>query len=416
MEGCFRTGGILKDYLTMGDVVLDNKRVLVRVDFNSPMDANGNILDDRRIKSHLDTLRSLEHSRVVLMSHQSRPGKKDYTTLEVHAKLATELLGRKVTYEDDMLGSCARSAIESLERGDILLLENTRFYAEETMNRTSEEHAKSHIVKRLSPLFDLFVNDAFSVSHRSHCSVVGFTEVLPSVAGILMDREITALDKGLKGHKHPTIFALGGAKADDSIKVIHNALPRKIAERILTSGVVAIVFLMANGIDVGNINRKFIEDQKYADQIPIASRLLKEYPGKIALPVDVAMNKNGERLEVGVDRIPEDLSIADIGRETIANYSRELMDAEVSVFRGPAGIFELEKFGYGTGELLKAATRSAYSIAGGGHTLAVIDQLGLGSEFSHLSMGGGASITYLSGVPLPGIEALKMAASRTCKD
>jgi len=406
---------IEKDYLTMGDVVLDNKRVLVRVDFNSPMGPKGNILDDRRIKSHLDTLRSLEHSRVVLMSHQSRPGKKDYTSLEAHAKLATELLGREVTYEDDIFSSCARNAIKSQEPGEILLLENTRFYAEEMMNRSPEEHAKSQMVKKLSPLFDLFINDAFSVSHRSHCSVVGFTEVLPSVAGILMDREITALDKGLKSHEHPAIFVLGGAKANDSVKVILDVLKRGGADKILTTGVVATVFMMAMGIDVGEVNRKFIEDQKYLDQISIASKLLKEYSDKICLPNDVALNNDGERVEVRADKIKGDLPIADIGLETIAKYSKILEEARLSVFHGPAGVFELEKFRLGTEELLKAATKSSYSIAGGGHTLAVIDRLGLESKFSHVSMGGGASITYLSGEPLPGIEALKNFAARSRK-
>jgi phosphoglycerate kinase len=406
---------MLKDYLTMGDVVLDNKRVLVRVDFNSPMDAKGNILDDRRIKSHLGTLRSLDHSRVVLMSHQSRPGKKDYTTLEAHSKLATELLGREVAYKDDLFSSCARDAVKSLEEGEILLLENTRFYAEEMMNLTSEEHAQSHMVKKLSPLFDLFVNDAFSVSHRSHCSVVGFTEVLPSVAGILMDREIMALDKGLKIHDHPTIFALGGTKADDSIKMILNTLKRDAADKILTSGVVAIVFMIANGTDVGDVNRKLIQDQNYSDLIPIASKLLKQYPGKIAVPEDVALDKDGERVEVKVNKIPNDLAISDIGLETIADYSTQLKAAHVSVFHGPTGIFELEKFRTGTEELLKAATKSIYSIAGGGHTSATIDQLGLESKFSHVSMGGGASIIYLSGEPLAGIEALKKAAVRSVK-
>src|SRR5512133_1763615 len=193
---------VKKDYLTVSDFALDNKRILVRVDFNSPMDANGDILDDRKIKSHLDTLRSLEHSRVVLMSHQGRPGDKDYTTLEAHAKLATGLLGREVIYEDDIFSSCARNAIKSLKQGEVLLLENTRFYAEENMERAPEEQAKSQMVQKLYPLFDLFINDAFSVSHRSQCSVVGFTEVLPSVAGTLMDKEITALDKGLRYHEH----------------------------------------------------------------------------------------------------------------------------------------------------------------------------------------------------------------------
>ena len=405
----------MKDYLTMDDVILDNKRVLVRVDFNSPMDPSGNILDDKRIKSHLDTLRALEDCRVVLMAHQSRAGKKDYTTLEAHARQATRLLRRDVVYIDDIFGSHAREAIKSLVPGEVILLENTRFYAEENMNRTPADHAKSHMVKKLAPLFDLFINDAFAVSHRSHCSVVGFTEVLPSIAGILMDKEITALDKGMKGNEHPTVFSLGGTKADDSIKVTKNVLGRGGADKILTSGVVATVFMMAAGIDVGDANRKFVEDQEYLEQIPIAAKLLREYPGKIAMPVDVALNKNGERVEVAVDTLPTDLPIADIGLETIVNYSKDLKDARVTVTNGPTGIFEQEKFRLGTAELLKAATQSGYSIVGGGHSIAAIDQLGLESKFSHVSMGGGASITYLSGEPLPGIEALKKAALRMRK-
>jgi phosphoglycerate kinase len=399
----------------MDDVILDNKRVLARVDFNSPMDPSGNILDDKRIKSHLDTLRALEDCRVVLMAHQSRAGKKDYTTLEAHARQATRLLRRDVVYIDDIFGSHARDAIKSLIPGEVILLENTRFYAEENMNRTPADHAKSHMVKKLAPLFDLFINDAFAVSHRSHCSVVGFTEVLPSIAGILMDKEITALDKGMKGNEHPTVFSLGGTKADDSIKVTKNVLGRGGADKILTSGVVATVFMMAAGIDVGDANRKFVEDQEYLEQIPIAAKLLKEYPGKIAMPVDVALNKNGERVEVAVDTLPTDLPIADIGLETIVNYSKDLKDARVTVTNGPTGIFEQEKFRLGTAELLKAATQSGYSIVGGGHSIAAIDQLGLESKFSHVSMGGGASITYLSGEPLPGIEALKKAALRMRK-
>ena len=405
----------MKDYLTMEDVKLDNKRVLVRVDFNSPMDPSGNILDDKRIKSHLDTLRALEDCRVVLMAHQSRAGKKDYTTMEAHARSATRLLRRDVAYIDDIFGSHAREAIRSLMPGEVLLLENTRFYAEENMNRTPADHAKSHMVKRLAPLFDLFINDAFAVSHRSHCSVVGFTEVLPSIAGLLMDKEITALDKGLKGDEHPTIYSLGGTKADDSIKVIENVLRRGGADKILTSGVVATVFLMAAGINVGEANRKFVEDQEYLEQIPVAAKLLAEYPDKIAMPVDVALNKNGERIDVAVSALSNDLPIADIGLETIVDYSKEIKDARVTVMNGPAGIFEQEKFKLGTSELLKASAESDYSIAGGGHSVAAIEQLGLESKFSHVSMGGGASITYLSGEPLPGIEALKKYALKVRK-
>lgn len=402
----------MKDYLTMDDLALEKKRVLVRVDFNSPMGPNGNILDDKRIKSHLETLRALEECRVVLMAHQSRAGKKDFTTLEAHARLATKLLRREVAYIDDIFGSHARDAIKSLEPGEVLLLENTRFFAEESLTRTPAEHAKSHMVKRLAPLFDIFINDAFAVSHRSHLSVVGFTEVLPSAAGLLIDREVVALDRGLKGGEHPTIFALGGTKADDSIKVTKNVLSRGGADKVLTSGVVATVFLMAAGVDVGEANRKFVEGQGYLDQIELARKLLKDYPGKILMPVDVALDREGERVEVSVKQIPKDLPIADIGLETIVDYSRELKEARVTVLNGSAGIFEQEMFKLGTAELLKAATESGHSIAGGGHTVAAVDRLGLEPKFSHVSIGGGASITYLSGDPLPGIEALKKAAER----
>jgi len=403
----------LKDYLTLDDVTLDNKRVLLRVDFNSPMDPSGNILDDKRIRSHLETLRALEDCRVAIIAHQSRAGKKDYTTLEAHARILTRLLRRDVSYIDDIFGSHAQNSIKSLRPGEVILLENTRFYAEENMNRSPADHAKSHMVRKLAPLFDLFVNDAFAVSHRSHCSVVGFTEVLPSIAGILMDREITALDRGLRGNEHPTVFSLGGTKADDSIKVVRNVLSRGGADKILTSGVVATVFMMAKGIDVGEANRKFVEDQEYLEQIPIAAKLLLEYPDKIVLPSDVALNQNGERVEVSVDKLPAPLPIADIGLETIVSYSKFLKEAKVTVLNGPTGIFEQEKFKLGTSELLKAATLSSYSIAGGGHSVAAIEQLDLESKFSHVSMGGGASITYLSGESLPGIEALKKAAARS---
>ena len=403
----------MKDYLTLDDVTLDNKRVLLRVDFNSPMDPSGNILDDKRIRSHLETLRALEDCRVAIIAHQSRAGKKDYTTLEAHARILTRLLRRDVSYIDDIFGSHAQNSIKSLRPGEVILLENTRFYAEENMNRSPADHAKSHMVRKLAPLFDLFVNDAFAVAHRSHCSVVGFTEVLPSIAGILMDREITALDRGLRGNEHPTVFSLGGTKADDSIKVTQNVLSRGGADKILTSGVVATVFMMAKGIDVGEANRKFVEDQEYLEQIPIAAKLLQEYPDKIVLPSDVALNQNGERVEVSVDKLPAPLPIADIGLETIVSYSKCLKEAKVTVLNGPTGIFEQEKFKLGTSELLKAATLSSYSIAGGGHSVAAIEQLDLESKFSHVSMGGGASITYLSGESLPGIEALKKAAARS---
>jgi len=402
----------LKDYLTLDDFPIDNQRILVRVDINSPMDPDGKILDDKRFRGHLPTLRDLEDARVVLMAHQSRAGKKDFTTLEAHARRFTQLLHREVTYVDDIFGSHARESIKAMKPGEVILLENTRFYSEENINRPPEDHAKSHMVKQLYPLFDFFVNDAFAVSHRSHLSVVGFTEVLPSAAGRLMEKEIESLDMGVRGNEHPSIFVLGGTKADDSIKVIQNVFNRGGVDQVLVTGVVATVFQMAAGINVGEKNREFVAGLDYSELASIAKDLLEKNPGKIVVPQDVALDKDGERLDVAMEKVPSDLQIADIGLETIVDFSKKIKEAKIVVLNGTAGIFEKEKFALGTAEILKAATESGFSIAGGGHTSAAIEQLGLESKFSHVSTGGGASISYLSGDLLPGIEALKKAAQR----
>lgn len=402
----------MKDYLTLDDFPIDNQRILVRVDVNSPMDPDGKILDDKRFRGHLPTLRDLEDARVVLLAHQSRAGKKDFTTLEAHARRFTQLLRREVTYVDDIFGSHARESIKAMKPGEVILLENTRFYAEENINRPPEDHAKSHMVKQLSPLFDLFVNDAFAVSHRSHLSVVGFTEVLPSAAGRLMEKEIDSLDMGVRGNEHPSIFVLGGTKADDSIKVIQNVFNRGGVDQVLVTGVVATVFQMAAGVNVGEKNREFVAGLDYSELVSIAKDLLDKNPGKIVVPQDVALDKDGERLDVSMEKVPSDLQIADIGLETIVDFSKKIKEAKIVVLNGTAGIFEKEKFALGTAEILKAATESGFSIAGGGHTSAAIEQLGLESKFSHVSTGGGASISYLSGDLLPGIEALKKAAAR----
>ncbi|UEC43383.1 MAG: Phosphoglycerate kinase 1 [Methanothrix sp.] len=402
----------MKDYLTLDDFPLNNQRILVRVDVNSPMDPDGTILDDKRFRSHLPTLRDLEDARVVLMAHQSRAGKKDFTTLEAHAKRLTQLLRREVTYVDDIFGTRARESIRAMKPGDVILLENTRFYSEENISRPAEDHAKSHMVRGLAPLFDIFVNDAFAVSHRSHLSVVGFTEVLPSAAGRLMEKEIEALDMGVRGNEHPSIFVLGGTKADDSIKVIANVFNRGGVDQVLVTGVVATVFQMASGIDVGERNREFVAGLDYSDLVDVARDLLDKNPGKIVVPGDVALDQDGERLDVSMGKIPPDLQIADIGLETIVEFSKRIREAKIVVLNGTAGIFEKEKFALGTSEILKASTEAGFSIAGGGHTTAAIEQLGLEPKFSHVSTGGGASISYLSGDLLPGIEALKKAAHR----
>ncbi|PQV42045.1 phosphoglycerate kinase [Methanohalophilus euhalobius] len=400
-----------KDYFTIDDFDVDDKTILMRVDINTPMDPEGSILDDLRISSHIPTIKDLEDSRVVLLAHQSRAGKSDFTTMQPHAKRLSHYLGREVEYVDDIFGSHARSRIAAMEKGDVLLLENVRFYSEETISRSAKEHASTHMVKNLAPLADIFLNDAFAVSHRSHLSLMGFTHLLPCGAGRLMEKEITSLDMGIKGGGRPCIFVLGGAKVDDSLKVAENVLSNGGADRVLVTGVVANVMLAASGFDIGKANKDFIESQGYLEQIDRAKKILDDFDGKVGLPIDVALNDNGSRIEVSVEEVGDSvLPINDIGIETIVAYSREISQAGTVILNGPAGVSEQDGFELGTYEIVKAATEADYSIAGGGHISAEVRNMGFDHSLSHISTGGGSCIDYLAGTPLPAIEALKKAA------
>lgn len=401
-----------RDYLTMDDFDLNGRTALVRADLNSPMDLGGAILDDRRFRSHLATLHELEDSRVVMLSHQSRPGKSDFTTMETHAGRLSRLLRREVCYVDDIFGSTAVKAIKNSRKGDVLLLENARFYSEESLERTAREHANTHMVKRLAPLFDYYINDAFAVSHRSHLSIMGFTEVLPSIAGRVMEKEVDSLSRGLKGNHHPCIYVLGGTKVDDSIRVIQNVLSGGSADRVLVTGVVANVFLAASGVNIGKSNLSFIEKQGYLGEIPKAKELLAKFGDKIGIPTDVAINSNDERVEEKVGSLNTELPIHDIGLETIVAFTDEIQKADTVILNGPAGVFEKERFGLGTAEIVKAGTKSRFSVIGGGHIAASVEQLGIEDKFSHVSTGGGACIDFLAGEKLPGVEALRAAAKK----
>lgn len=400
-----------RNFLTIDDFDTDGKTILVRVDLNSPMDPQGNILDDMRIRSHVATLKDLEDAKVVLLAHQSRPGKKDFTIMKPHAHLMSKHLGRQVSYVDDIFGTYAKTQIASMEDGDVILLENVRFYSEESLERTPAEQAKTYPIKKLAPFVDIFLNDAFAVSHRSHLSVVGFTEVLPSGAGRVMEKELISLERGIKGGERPSIFVLGGAKVDDSLRVAENVLTNEGADRVLLTGVVANAALAASGVNIGKVNLEFIKSQGYESQIEKAKGLLSKFRDKVGLPKDVALNENKKRVEVSVLELNSDsLPINDIGLETIVDFTKEIENAKTVVLNGPAGVSEIADFALGTHEIIKAATKSEFSIIGGGHITAEVVHLGLEHRFSHISTGGGACIDYLAGVKLPGVEALKSAA------
>lgn len=402
------------DFYTIDDFEIEDKTVLVRVDINSPVDPNtGLLLDDTRIKLHAGTIKELSDkgAKTVVLAHQSRPGKKDFTTLEQHAEALSNILNHEVRYVDDIFGSNARNAISLMQKGDVLLLENVRFYSEEILKREPELQAETHMVQKLAPLADYFINDAFAAAHRSQASLVGFAFKVPSGAGRVMEKELKALYNAVNNVKKPCVYVLGGVKVDDSIMVMENTLENGSADYVLTTGLVANIFLLGAGIDIGSYNSEFVKKKGYWDYVKKAEELLKKFDGKIKIPVDLALFIDEKRVECDVSQLPNE-PIYDIGTETIKQYAEIIRSAETLFANGPAGVFEMEDFNIGTEDLLNAiASSPGFSIIGGGHLAAAANQMGL-SGISHISSGGGASINLLAGEKLPVVEVLREVASR----
>ncbi len=404
-------------FLTMDDFDFKGKVVLVRVDFNSPIDPQTKkVLDDTRIRMHGETtLKELSSkgAKTVVMAHQGRPGEPDFIPLKQHAEILGKVLGRKVKYVDDVFGEKAQSAIKTLKNGEILVLENVRTYPDERKKRSPEEHAKSEFIKNLAPLADVFVNDAFAAAHRAHASMVGFTAVLPSVAGRIMERELKALSRVLEVPEKPCVFVLGGAKADDSLKISRYVLTNKIADYILTGGIIGHLFLAAKGFNLGKPNMEFLEKQQVLGLVPGIRELMETFPGKIMVPVDLAVEANGKRRGIVVEGLPTSYPIYDIGKGTAKKYSEIIRKAKSIVVSGPMGVFENKEFMFGTKRTFEAVADSeGFSLVGGGHTVAAVKELGLENKISYISTAGGALIEFLMGEKLPGVTALEKAAAR----
>ena len=400
----------MAEFNTIDDFDVENKTVLVRVDINAPVDpTSGIILDDTRLKLHAETIKELSNkgAKVVLLAHQSRPGKNDFTTLSQHADALSEILNLRVKYIDSLFSSAAREAIKDLKPHEILLLENARFFSEETISRTPEEQSKTLLVKNLSPLIDYFVNDAFAAAHRSQASLVGFTVNTPSAAGRVMEKELTVIQNALDNVDHPCVFLLGGMKPEDSIDVMENVLSNGTADAILTTGIVGNIVLWASGADIGQVNKDFIASRGYEDMVEKAKELIERFGDKVKYPIDVACELDGQRVDIDVGEIPNE-AIFDIGVKTIDFYAKEIRDAKYIFANGPAGVFEDPKFAMGTEDLINAmATSEGFSLIGGGHIAAATAGLGLEDQMSHLSSGGGACISMLAGKKLAAVEALK---------
>lgn len=402
---------MVKSYLSMDDFDLTGKTVFLRLDINSPIDPKtGDIMDYYRFKAHLDSIRALDKSKIVIIAHQSRPGKEDFTSLYQHSLTLAKLLKRDVKYIDGLFDSRVIDEIKKLVPGDILMLENSRFYSEEIVlaNEPIDVQKKSNIVKKLAPYMDYFVNDAFAAVHRPQPTLVAFAEEVPMLAGKLMDREITMLTKFMEFQDHPKIALFAGAKADDSIKVAKNMLEHNLVDRILTGGLVANIFLIAKGIELGPVNREILNKElgNYEKLVEVASEILKNY--EIVTPIDFATQDNDKRVEISIGELGDSKQFMDIGIETVEEYKNIIKEAKSIILNGPLGVYELPEFSDGTEEIFKAiAEQDAFKVAGGGHTISAISKMDLNQKFDHISVGGGALISFLAGDEMPVIEALK---------
>jgi phosphoglycerate kinase len=404
-------------YLTLDDFKVKDKTVLVRVDFNSPVDPKTQrVLEDVRIRAHGETtIKELAEkgAKVVILAHQGRKGEPDFIPLKQHAEILGKILRIPVKYVDDLFGDKAKTAIKTLKSGEILILENVRTFDGETKEGTPESHAQTELVKNIAPLADLFVNDAFAAAHRAHVSMVGFTTVLPSATGRIMERELKSLSKILEKPEQPCVFVFGGAKADDSLEISRYVLDKGIADHVLTGGVVGQVFLAAKGVNLGKPNMDFLMKK---DLICLASgikELMQRYPDKIETPTDVAVEISGKRKELSVSELPTDYQLFDIGAKTAEDYAKLIDKAKSIVVSGPMGVYENKETSFGTKKVFQAiADSKGFSLAGGGHTISALEEFGLSSKISYVSTAGGALIEFLMGKKLPCVDALERAAAR----
>jgi phosphoglycerate kinase len=399
-------------FLTLDDVETSNKKIFLRVDINVPLDPSTHqILDDTRIKAVSETLARLEDAKVVLGSHQSRPGKDDFTNMQPHAEALAACCNQEVIFVEDVLGPHARQRIAKVEQGQVLVLDNLRFCAEENVDDKPEKLLKTHFVKQLSPLFELNINDAFATAHRSQPSIVGLTDALPSAAGKLMEKELKAVSALLVEPRRPCVYVLGGSKVEDKIPVIEHILTRDKADKILLGGVPAKLFLKALGEKIS------AEDEEDMAGLQIhlktAKSLATKYRDKIEVPIDLAYgDARGKRTDRGIDT-PLKESALDIGAKTVEKYSKVVEGAATTVANGPLGVFERDGFDLGTKQVLEAMAKSnGYTVIGGGHLVGLASILGIDGKFKHVSTAGGAMLSLLSGQSLPGVDALVRAAER----
>ena len=397
------------------------KTVLLRVDINSPLDpVTKKIVNENRIKKSIPTIRYLlgNGAKVALIAHQGDT--LDYQNLismKEHAEKLSAHLGVEVKYIDDVAGPAAQAAVKALKPGEIILLGNLRYLCEEistfedAVKLKPEEMLDTYLVRSLAPLADCYVNDAFAAAHRNAPSMVAFQEVLPTAGGILLMDEIEALTKVMEMPEKPSVFVLGGAKISDAFGMMKQVLENGTADKILACGITGEIMLLAQGIDIGEKKEKFIKDRSLDVFIPPAREYLKDYPGKIAVPLDLAYEKDGKRREITIQELPADEMYMDIGSKTIEIFKEVLASAGTIFVNGPAGVYENSLFEDGTREIWRAiAQAKGYSVIGGGDTVSAAARFIDTRSIDYVCTAGGAMVRFLSGKKLPLIEAMKKAS------
>ena len=396
-------------FLTIDDFNLKGKTVFLRVDMNCPIDNETlEISGTKRIEETVETIDSLKESKIVMASHQGRVGNKDYTSMEKHAMVLEKLINRKIKYVDDVIGTAAQNEIKKLNDGEILLLDNLRLCAEENYEFSGSDAEKTLMVQRLSKLLDVCVLDSFPSAHRAHPSIVGIPYVLPSCAGRLVEREVKKLDEIMSITKAPHVIVLGGKKVDDRLEAIRLLIENQRASNVLLTGLIGNVFLRAQGRIRSSLGIK-----REQEIVAKAHTLIGEFPDVFSTPVDVAIEQNGNRVELDIRELNKDDQIFDLGPKTIEHYSKIISGAGTVFISGPAGFFEKEGYDYGTKALLEAVSNSmATTIVSGGHLTSALKKFGLAEKITHISTAGGALVRYLTGTKLPMIQSLEESAKK----
>ncbi|WP_050616385.1 phosphoglycerate kinase [Bacillus testis] len=387
--------------MSIKDIDVKGKRVFCRVDFNVPMQ-NGQITDDTRVRAALPTIQYLmeQGAKVILASHMGRPKGQVNEELRLTpvAKKLSELLGKEVAKADEAYGDAVKAQIEKMNDGDVLLLENVRFYA-------GEEKNDPELAKEFASLADIFVNDAFGAAHRAHASTEGIAKLIPAVSGFLMQKELDVLGKALSNPERPFTAIIGGAKVKDKIGVIENLLEK--VDNLIIGGGLAYTFIKAQGYEIG---QSLLEE----DKIELAKTFMakaKEKGVNFLMPVDAVIapefGENVETKVVDIDAIPADWQALDIGPKTVELYADAIKKSKLVIWNGPMGVFEFDKFAGGTKGVAQALAESdAYSVIGGGDSAAAVEKFHMADKMSHISTGGGASLEFMEGKELPGVVAL----------